>query len=112
MSTRREQPAAPCAAHMRQSQHAQPIRTGHYDVTTVEMHRTEGVALEPGERLGIVEQYHIAALRVQRFDLRNAVLGGDLLNDMLNRSHRRDPGNPALDCRKRPRSPRTQAMKS
>ena len=70
---------------MRQSQQAQPIRTGHYDVTAIQMHDAEGLAIKSGGRPGIVEQNHIAALRVQRFDLRNAVLGGELLDHMLQR---------------------------
>ena len=92
VSARRERADAPCATHMRQSQQAQPIRTGHYDVTPVKMHDAEGLAIESGGRRRIVEQHHIAALRVQRFDLRNAVLGGELLDYMLQR--RRVLANP------------------
>ena len=77
---------------MRQSQQAQPIWAGHYDVTSVQMHDAEALAIESGRGRGIVEQHDIAALRVQRFDLRNAVLGGELLGDMLER--RRVLANP------------------
>ena len=48
--------------------------------------------LSPVDGEGLSSKHHIAALRVQRFDLRNAVLGGELLDYMLQR--RRVLANP------------------
>ena len=83
VSARRERADPPRAAHMREAEHMQTIGAGHQHMTAVEMHDAEGLAIESGGRRGIVEQHHIAALRVQRLDLRNVVLLGELFDELL-----------------------------
>ena len=93
-----ERADAPRATHMRQSQQAQPVWTGHYDVTPVQMHDAEGLAIESSGRRRVVEQDHIAALRVRRFDLRNAVLRGGIFEALV------AVGKAALDAVSRSRT--------